>query len=124
MPSGWRTFPAPSICSRGVSMKMALECWGCCAAFCQTAGQTGSARPSSTCSPKHSAPFLAAADRRGTRQPESQADGQRTSYAWARATNQSGQSVEAWLELGEGYQFTAASSVQAVEHVLRERPSG
>src|SRR5262245_17583584 len=63
-------------------------------------------------------------DRRGTRQPESQADGQRTSYAWARATNQNGQSVEAWLELGEGYQFTAASSVQAVEHVLRERPSG
>jgi short subunit dehydrogenase-like uncharacterized protein len=66
----------------------------------------------------------AALGRRGTRQPESQADGQRTSYAWARATNQSGQSVEAWLELGEGYQFTAASSVQAIEHVLRERPSG
>jgi len=66
----------------------------------------------------------AALDRRGTRQPEGQVGVQRTSYAWARATNQSGQQAEAWLELGEGYQFTAASSVQAVEHVLREQPSG
>jgi short subunit dehydrogenase-like uncharacterized protein len=63
-------------------------------------------------------------DRRETRQPESQVDGQRTSYTWARATNQHGQQAEAWLELGEGYQFTAASSVQAIEQVLRERPSG
>ena len=38
--------------------------------------------------------------------------------------NQNGQQVEAWLALGEGYQFTAASSVQAVEHVLRDHPSG
>ena len=30
----------------------------------------------------------------------------------------------AWLELGEGYHFTTASSVRAVEHVLRDRPSG
>jgi short subunit dehydrogenase-like uncharacterized protein len=66
----------------------------------------------------------AAADKQGTRQPASQVDGQRTSYAWARATNQKGQQVEAWLELGEGYHFTAASSVQAVEHVLRDQPSG
>jgi short subunit dehydrogenase-like uncharacterized protein len=66
----------------------------------------------------------AALDRRGTRQPESQVDGRRTSYAWARATNRNGQQAEAWLELGEGYKFTAASSVQAVEHVLRDQPSG
>ena len=66
----------------------------------------------------------AGAGRRGTPQPESQVSGQHTSYAWARATNQSGQQAEAWLELGEGYQFTAASSVQAVERMLRERPSG
>ena len=66
----------------------------------------------------------AAVEKRGTRKLESQAGGQRTSYAWARAMNQNGQQVEAWLELGEGYHFTAASSVQAVEHVLRDHPSG
>lgn len=66
----------------------------------------------------------AAVEKRGTRQRESQAGGQRTSYAWARAMNQNGQQVEAWLELGEGYHFTAASSVQAVEHVLRDHPLG
>jgi short subunit dehydrogenase-like uncharacterized protein len=66
----------------------------------------------------------AALDRRGTRQPESQVGMQRTSYAWARATNQNGQQTEAWLELGEGYHFTAASSVQAVEYVLRDHQSG
>jgi short subunit dehydrogenase-like uncharacterized protein len=66
----------------------------------------------------------AAVGKRGTRQPANQVDGQRTSYAWARATNQNGHQVEAWLELGEGYHFTAASSVRAVEHVRRDRPSG
>jgi short subunit dehydrogenase-like uncharacterized protein len=66
----------------------------------------------------------AAVEKRGTRQRESHAGGQRTSYAWARARNQNGQQVEAWLELGEGYHFTAASSVQSIEHVLRDHPSG
>jgi short subunit dehydrogenase-like uncharacterized protein len=66
----------------------------------------------------------AAVEKRGTRQRESPAGGRRTSYAWARATNESGQQAEAWLELGEGYHFTAASSVQAVEHVLRNPPAG
>jgi short subunit dehydrogenase-like uncharacterized protein len=65
-----------------------------------------------------------ALDKRRTRQPANQVDDQRTSYAWARAMNQNGQQVEAWLELGEGYHFTAASSVQAVEHVLRDHLSG
>jgi short subunit dehydrogenase-like uncharacterized protein len=65
-----------------------------------------------------------AIEKREPRQSESQADVQRTSYAWARAMNQKGQQVEAWLELGEGYHFTAASSVQAVEHVLRDHPLG
>lgn len=65
----------------------------------------------------------AVVEKLGTRQRESQAGGQRTSYAWARAMNQNGQQVEAWLELGEGYHFTAASSVQAVEQVLRDHPS-
>jgi len=66
----------------------------------------------------------AAVEKQGTRQRESPVGGQRTSYAWARAMKQNGQEVEAWLELGEGYHFTAASSVQAVEHVLRDHPSG
>jgi short subunit dehydrogenase-like uncharacterized protein len=66
----------------------------------------------------------AAVEKRGKRQPESQVGGQRTSYAWARAMNQNGRQVEAWLEMGEGYHFTAASSVRAVEHVLRDRTSG
>jgi short subunit dehydrogenase-like uncharacterized protein len=35
-----------------------------------------------------------------------------------------GHHVEAWLALGEGYRFTAASSVHAVDRVLREHPSG
>lgn len=66
----------------------------------------------------------AAVEKRGPRQRASQASGQKTSYAWARAMNQHGQQVEAWLALGEGYQFTAASSVRAVEHVLRSQLSG
>lgn len=66
----------------------------------------------------------AAVAKRGTRQRGQPAGGQRTSYAWARATNEDGQQVEAWLELGEGYHFTAASSVRAVEHALRDHPSG
>jgi short subunit dehydrogenase-like uncharacterized protein len=68
--------------------------------------------------------LLRAVEKRGARQRESQANGQRTSYAWARAMDQNGQQIEAWLALGEGYHFTAASSVRAVEHVLRDHPSG
>lgn len=66
----------------------------------------------------------AAVEKRGARPRASQADGQRISYAWARAMNHDGEQVEAWLELGEGYQFTAASSVRAVERVLRDHPAG
>ncbi len=66
----------------------------------------------------------AAVEKRGPREQESPVDGQKTSYSWARATDRQGHQVEAWLELGEGYQFTAASSVRAVEHVLRDRPVG
>jgi short subunit dehydrogenase-like uncharacterized protein len=61
---------------------------------------------------------------RRARTRASQAGGHRTSYVWARAMNKTGQDVEAWLSLGEGYQFTAASSVQAVEQVLRSQLSG
>src|SRR5215469_11859643 len=50
----------------------------------------------------------AAVEKQGTRKHESQAGGQRISYVWARVMNQNGRQVEAWLELGEGYHFTAA----------------
>jgi short subunit dehydrogenase-like uncharacterized protein len=40
------------------------------------------------------------------------------SYAWAWASNDRGEKAESWLELGEGYQFTAMSSVKAVRKIL------
>jgi short subunit dehydrogenase-like uncharacterized protein len=46
------------------------------------------------------------------------------SYIWVRATNQEGKSKEGWLKLGEGYLFTAKSSVLAVKKVLELRPIG
>lgn len=48
----------------------------------------------------------------------------RPSYAWARAVDRHGRAVQAWLELGEGYAFTAAASVRAAERVLTQRPAG
>jgi short subunit dehydrogenase-like uncharacterized protein len=46
------------------------------------------------------------------------------SYVWARATNRSGQAIEAWQETGEGYAFTAAAAVRAVEELFAHRPVG
>lgn len=63
-------------------------------------------------------------DARQSRERNSQSDGEKTSYAWARVEDQNHQAVEAWLEMGEGYNFTAASSVRAVERVLANSPSG
>lgn len=64
-------------------------------------------------------------DKRGARGGSEEDESRpRVSYSWARATDQNGRQVEAWLALGEGYQFTAASSVQAVMRVLRDHPSG
>ncbi|MCB9422946.1 MAG: saccharopine dehydrogenase NADP-binding domain-containing protein [Ardenticatenaceae bacterium] len=40
------------------------------------------------------------------------------SYLYARATNQRGTAVEAWLETMEGYQLTAVAGVRAVEKIL------
>jgi short subunit dehydrogenase-like uncharacterized protein len=47
-----------------------------------------------------------------------------TSYSWARAVNASGKEVQAWLAVGEGYAFTATSSVKAVVATLAQAPSG
>lgn len=66
----------------------------------------------------------AAIDRRGGHQAESQASEPKQSYVWAKATSPDGRQAEAWLELGEGYHFTAASSVRAVEQVLRGEIAG
>jgi len=63
-------------------------------------------------------------EKRGAKQTAGQEQTPKTSYTWARATAADGRQVEAWLELGEGYQFTAASSVQAVMRVLRDQPVG
>jgi short subunit dehydrogenase-like uncharacterized protein len=40
------------------------------------------------------------------------------SYAWARATDADGSTVESWLETGEGYAFSASAAVSAVQGVL------
>ena len=46
------------------------------------------------------------------------------SYVWARAENAQGNVFEAWQEIGEGYAFTAASTVRAVEEVFNKNPTG
>jgi short subunit dehydrogenase-like uncharacterized protein len=46
------------------------------------------------------------------------------SYVYARAADADGQAAEAWLTLGEGYDFTAKAAVNAVERLLDERPRG
>lgn len=45
------------------------------------------------------------------------------SFCWARATG-NGVSVEARLEMVEGYQFTASSAVSAVDRVLKDGMRG
>lgn len=46
------------------------------------------------------------------------------SYLWAQASNNVGQSAEAWLETADGYQFTALAAIPVIEKVLELRPSG
>jgi short subunit dehydrogenase-like uncharacterized protein len=45
-------------------------------------------------------------------------------YIWAKATNSSGQSAEAWIETLEPYQFTAKVAILAVEQVEALQPIG
>jgi short subunit dehydrogenase-like uncharacterized protein len=44
--------------------------------------------------------------------------------AWARVQSARGESREAWLDLPDGYTFTAQSAVRAVEATLSQRPVG
>ena len=46
------------------------------------------------------------------------------SYIWAHAVDEAGKDAQAWLEMGEGYLFSAAASVRAVERVLALQPVG
>ncbi|MFQ5398931.1 MAG: saccharopine dehydrogenase family protein [Anaerolineae bacterium] len=46
------------------------------------------------------------------------------SYVWARVEDDSGHSVEAWLDTTEGYRFTAVAGVRSVEKLLELRPAG
>jgi short subunit dehydrogenase-like uncharacterized protein len=52
--------------------------------------------------------------------PDSNPEGSKAyrSFGWARATGPDGTSVEALLETGESYRFTAMTSVRAVEETL------
>lgn len=49
---------------------------------------------------------------------------ERPSFAWAMAVDANGKEFQAWLTLGEGYQFTAASSVLTVEKIIEKRLTG
>lgn len=62
------------------------------------------------------------AGRTGTSLPA--ADPDRRTYVRACASAADGRTAEAWLETGEGYAFTAESSIRAVEAVLAGVPAG
>ncbi|MHB8420218.1 MAG: saccharopine dehydrogenase family protein [Myxococcales bacterium] len=46
------------------------------------------------------------------------------SHVWVRAVDRESNQAEGWLELGDGYAFTAASAVRAVERTLEQKPVG
>lgn len=46
------------------------------------------------------------------------------SYVWGRARAADGREAQAWLEVPEGYHFTALATLRAVEEVLARQPSG
>lgn len=56
--------------------------------------------------------------------PDEQARNTGRCHIWARAKSPEDQSVEAWLDLGDGYAFTASAGVRIVERVLAERLAG
>lgn len=49
---------------------------------------------------------------------------QAVSYGWAKAVDERGKEFQAWLEMGEGYQFTAVSSVLAAEKIMANKAAG
>ena len=63
-------------------------------------------------------------DRRPTSSLMKPVDTNRRSWLWARAVDCHGNAVEARLEAGEGYMFTASASVLAVKWVLERQSAG
>jgi short subunit dehydrogenase-like uncharacterized protein len=56
--------------------------------------------------------------------PDAAHRAQGSSSLYAKASAPSGQSVEAWLECAEGYDFTRQAAISAVTRVLDEKPKG
>ena len=56
--------------------------------------------------------------------PDEQSQQTGQAYLWARVEDPDGRSVEAWLETGEVYRFTALAGVRAVERMLAENLLG
>lgn len=46
------------------------------------------------------------------------------SFVWGKVSDNNGRQIESWLKLGEGYQFTALSSIKAVEKTLAHPKTG
>jgi short subunit dehydrogenase-like uncharacterized protein len=56
--------------------------------------------------------------------PDEVARHEQRSHIWAEARAADGRRAQAWLELPEGYAFTAVAAVRAVEEVLARKPRG
>lgn len=57
------------------------------------------------------------------RGPNAEARQKGRSSLWARASDEKGNAVEAWLETAEVYAFTAMAAVRCVEGVLKKHPT-
>ncbi len=57
------------------------------------------------------------------RGPNAEARRKGRSYLWARASDEKGNSAEAWLETAEAYAFTAMSAVRCAEGILKRHPT-
>ena len=69
-------------------------------------------------------PIRTAFEKRLAAPPSEGSHSPTASYAWASLRNRAGQRVQGGIEMPEGYHFTAISSVQAVEEILRLGPVG
>ncbi len=58
------------------------------------------------------------------RGPDETVRSEHHSQIWAEARAADGRRAQAWLELPEGYAFTAVAAVRAVEEVLARKPQG
>jgi short subunit dehydrogenase-like uncharacterized protein len=67
--------------------------------------------------------YSVAADANAADEPDGE-PGAFRSFGWARATGRNGDTVEAWLQTGESYAFTADASIRAVEETLAQSLCG